>query len=256
VRNEFDQINVLDPSDKHAAFALSHGIADARVEEVPDTTTAVLLACPSNRIGGWVIALADHAATVFDAGSVKGSIIHEVKEAVGRLPGNYVPTHPIAGLEQSGPEAADAALFRDRVVIATPGETTDAGRLGEVIGLWRATGARVLEMDPLEHDRIYARTSHLPHLLAFAYLAGIPNEDLTHTGGGFRDFSRIGGSDPEMWSGIFEMNRSSLLEALDTFQTDLAELRRTIEVGDLERCRELIAEARTRRESQEEDPEE
>jgi 3-phosphoshikimate 1-carboxyvinyltransferase len=102
-------------------------------------------------------------------------------------------------------------------------------------------------MDADDHDQIYARTSHLPHLLAFAYLLGIEDSDLAHTGGGFRDFSRIGASDPVMWSGIFAGNAPALLAALDEFEGHLSEFRQAIEAGDLDRCRRLIAEARARR---------
>jgi prephenate dehydrogenase len=248
-RARFDRILVIDPDDAHAEEALARGLADERVASVPETTDAVLLACPSDRIADWVVRLDGHRATVFDAGSVKGAILTEVEGALGRLPKNFVPTHPIAGLERSGPGAADPALFRDRMVIATPTAATERARLEEAAELWRAAGGRVVEMDAWEHDRVYARTSHLPHLLAFAYLESISEEDLAHTGGGFRDFSRIGASDPDMWAAIFEKNREALLEALDDFENDLAVLRAAIEDGDLDRCRALIARARALREA-------
>jgi len=247
-RSEFDRITALDPSDDHVRFALEAGIVDERTADVPESTTAVMIACPSDQITGWLLTLEDHPATVFDAGSVKGAIIRDLEERLGRIPANYVPTHPIAGLERSGPEAADAKLFEHRTVIMTPVETTDPERQRQVAGWWRAAGAEVVEMDAEAHDLVYARTSHLPHLLAFAYLQGIDEQDLVHTGGGFRDFSRIGGSDPDMWSGIFDRNRAALLEALTTFEGNLAELRQAIEDGDPARCRALIADARRHRE--------
>jgi prephenate dehydrogenase len=248
VRRLFDRINILDPDDGHAAYALEQGIADERVEAVPATTSAVLLACPSDCIAAWIERLHGHPATVFDTGSVKGAILDEVEALHGRVPPNYVPTHPIAGLEQSGPEVADASLFADRVVIVTPVATTEAARKSEVVDYWRATGARVLEMDPAAHDRTYARMSHLPHLLAFAYLQGVEAGDLVHAGGGFRDFSRIGGSDPVMWSAIFDRNREALLASLADFESDLAEFREAIEGRDADRLHRLIGQARRRRE--------
>jgi 3-phosphoshikimate 1-carboxyvinyltransferase len=249
IRTRFDRILAIDPDDSHVEEALARGLVDGRVQSVPETTDAVLLACPSDRIAEWIERLAGHPATVFDTGSVKGAILTAVEGSLGSIPGNYVPTHPIAGLERSGPGAADPTLFRDRMVIATPTAATEPTRLDLVTGLWRAAGGRLVEMDAWEHDRVYARTSHLPHLLAFAYLESISEDDLAHTGGGFRDFSRIGASDPDMWAAIFDWNREALLEALDDFENDLAVLRAAIEDGDLDRCRALIARARARREA-------
>ncbi len=250
LRAQFDRISILEPDDTHANHALATGQADDRVETVPDHATAVLLACPSDRIADWVVRLADHRGLVVDTGSVKGAIIEAVRAALGRLPANWIPSHPIAGLERSGPAVADGGLFRDRKVILTPGPEVAAADLDRVADWWRATGASVEQMDPDEHDRVYARTSHLPHLLAFAYLLGVEDADLAHTGGGFRDFSRIGGSDPVMWSGVFERNTPALLAALDTFEGHLAEFRQAIEAGDMDRCRALIAAARARRTGQ------
>ncbi len=247
-RQHFSRVSVLDPDDGHVAYALAGSIADTRVTEVPATAEAVLLACPSDHIAGWVVALADHPGTVFDTGSVKGAIIDEVEASLGAVPRNFVPSHPIAGLERSGPEAGSADLFLDRTVILTPVTATDPARTERVRSWWEATGAVVERMEPGLHDAIYARTSHLPHLIAFAYLLGIADADLAHTGGGFRDFSRIGGSDPDMWTAVFGRNRAALLDALDTFEMHLDEFRRALESDDLDRCRVLIADARTRRE--------
>lgn len=246
-RDRFARISVLDPRDDHVGYALAHGMADARVSRVPETAEAVLLACPSDHIATWVVDLAEHPGTVFDTGSVKGAIIDQVRNRAGTVPANYVPSHPIAGLERSGPEAADGTLFRDRMVILTPVEETDPEHLARVRTWWRATGAELVSMDPTLHDAIYARTSHLPHLIAFAYLLGIGPGDLAHTGGGFRDFSRIGGSDPDMWTAVFAKNRAALLEALTTFEGHLAEFRAALVDGDLNRCRSLIARARSAR---------
>jgi len=248
-RTQFERITGLDPNPQHLAFAQANGLIDAAVTRVPAETDAVLLACPSDRIAGWIIDLAEYSATVFDSGSVKGAILSEVSAALGDVPTNFVASHPIAGLERSGPMAAQPGLFKNRTVIITPTDATDADRQADVGRWWQATGAQIEVMDPAEHDRVYARTSHLPHLLAFAYLLGIDATDLAHTGGGFRDFSRIGGSDPDMWSGIFDRNQSALLESLQDFETHLAEFRAAIEAGDVDRCHALIAQARVRREA-------
>lgn len=247
LRTQFDHISIFEPNDAHANHALASGQADERVEAVPAGAEAVLLACPSDRIAEWVVRLADHQGLIMDTGSVKGALLAEVRAVLGRLPANWVPCHPIAGLELSGPAVADADLFRGRKVILTPGPEVAAADLERVADWWRAAGALVERMDADEHDQVYARTSHLPHLLAFAYLLGIEEGDLAHTGGGFRDFSRIGGSDPVMWSGVFERNRPALLAALDDFEKHLTDFRQAIEAGDVERCRSLIAAARARR---------
>ena len=248
-RADFERIVGLDPDAEHTAFAEKQGIIDSAVVRVPPKTDAVLLACPSDHIAAWIIELADHSATVFDTGSVKGAILDEVRASLGSIPDNFVPSHPIAGLERSGPMAASGTLFVDRSVILTPVDSTDARRQADVSRWWQATGARVEVMEPDEHDRIYARTSHLPHLLAFAYLLGIDGRDLLHTGGGFRDFSRIGGSDPDMWSGVFARNKAPLLEALEDFEVNLAEFRTALETDDMDGCRALISKARARREA-------
>ncbi len=247
LRDQFDRISIVEPNDEHAEHALSTGQADERVDTVPAHVDAVLLACPSDRIAGWVVRLADHEGLVLDTGSVKGAIVREVRNALGHLPANWIAGHPIAGLERTGPAVADGDLFRDRKVILAPGPEVSVADLDRAKGWWQATGALIEQMDPDEHDRIYARTSHLPHLLAFAYLLGVEEADLAHTGGGFRDFSRIGGSDPVMWSGVFERNRPALLAALDTFEAHLDEFRQAIDMGDMDRCRTLIAAARARR---------
>jgi len=247
LRAQFDHISILEPNDEHATHALASGQADERVEAVPAQADAVLLACPSDRIAEWVVQLADHPGLLLDTGSVKGAITREVGEALGGLPANWIPGHPIAGLERSGPAVADGNLFRDRKVILTPGPEVADADVDKASDWWRAAGAIVERMDPDEHDHVYARTSHLPHLLAFAYLLGVEETDLAHTGGGFRDFSRIGGSDPVMWSGVFERNQPALLAALDAFEGHLAEFRQALEAGDMVTCRALIAAARTRR---------
>ena len=248
LRPRFDRISILEPDDAHARHALASGQADARVTEVPAGADAVLLACPSDRIAGWIEHLAEHPGLVMDTGSVKGALVRDVLGSLGRLPVNWVPCHPIAGLERSGPTVADGGLFAGRTVILTPGSEVPPQRVAQAADYWQAAGAEIEQMDPAHHDEVYARTSHLPHLLAFAYLLGIDAADLGHTGGGFRDFSRIGGSDPVMWSGIFERNAPALLTALDAFEGHLAEFRRAIETGDVDRCRKLIADARRLRE--------
>ena len=243
-RQAFAEVIAVDADPDIGREAVALGLADRAEPEVPPDADAVLLACPADRIAEWVVRLAGHPGTVFDAGSVKGAVLEAVVAALGRLPENFVPSHPIAGREQSGPQAADAALFQGRAVVVTPVTETSADRLAQVIGWWEATGARVVHMDPTTHDRVYAATSHLPHLLAFAYLQNLGDEHRSHTGGGFRDFSRIGGSDPRMWSAIFDLNRDALLATLDDFEQALDDVRASIRDGDLAAVQAFINRAR------------
>jgi prephenate dehydrogenase len=121
--------------------------------------------------------------------------------------------------------------------------------LDRVSGWWRALGARVQAMPPARHDEILAVTSHLPHLLAFAYLGGVADEHLEHAAGGFRDFTRIGAADAQMWASIFTLNQSAVLAALDDFEGQLARLRTLVEAGDLEALEPLLEAAAARRRS-------
>lgn len=246
-RNLFQRFVGVEPDAERADTAVRLGIVDEVVSTVPLESDAVLVAGPSDVVADWVVQLADHPGVIFDVGSVKGAIVRSIRERLGRVPARYVPCHPIAGKELSGPAAADEDLFADRLVIQTPGDDTDPSALEQVVYWWRSLGARVQSMDPKIHDEIYALTSHLPHLLAFAYLQRIEPLHLDHTGGGFRDFSRIGGSDPEMWSAIFGLNREALLQALGAFENDLAAIRDAIGRDDVAEIRRWITNARDRR---------
>jgi len=242
----FDHFEAVEPDPGTADRALALGLIDALVEQ-PSPDYPVLLACPSDQVVPWLLQLNDHEAPVFDVASVKGAILRKLAATGTPGPAGFVACHPIAGRETSGPDAADVQLFRNRPAIITPGAATDPDSLARVRGWWQAVGAQVDTMDPDLHDEIYARTSHLPHLLAFAFLLGIEPHQLPHSGGGFRDFSRIGASDPQMWSAIFDLNRTAVLSALDEFRQHLDELAAAIEAGDRAACRRLISAARARR---------
>ena len=157
---------------------------------------------------------------MFDVGSVKGAILAELA-AQGPVPSRYVPAHPISGSERSGPGAARADLFADATTVITPLEETDADACRLVEAAWRATGADVVSMSPDEHDQMLALTSHLPHLLAFVFMQQVPSAALGYTGGGFRDFTRIAGANPELWWRILRMNKAEVLNALGQYQTNL-----------------------------------
>lgn len=246
-RNLFQKFLGVEPNAENADTAVRLGIVDDVVDEVPPDSDAVLIAGPSDVVADWVVRLADHPGVIFDVGSVKAAILQSIHRQLGRIPMRFVPCHPIAGRELSGPGAADEDLFADRLVIQTPHADTEAAALDQVVYWWRNLGARTQVLDPQAHDEVYALTSHLPHLLAFTYLQRIEPAHLDHAGGGFRDFSRIGGSDARMWSAIFDLNKDALLQALSAFESDLAGLREAIAREDVAEVRRLIGAARARR---------
>ncbi|WP_110643599.1 bifunctional prephenate dehydrogenase/3-phosphoshikimate 1-carboxyvinyltransferase [Salinicola sp. CPA57] len=172
-----------------------------------------------------------------DVGSTKRCVCEAAREAFGHLPTHFVPGHPIAGSEKSGVAAANPALYRHHKVILTPEADTASDAVAAVRSLWQRCGAEVLEMPVDRHDQVLARTSHLPHLLAFSLVDTLARQDerleiFRYAAGGFRDFTRIAGSDPVMWRDIFTANRGALLAALDDFEAGLARLRTAVEQGD------------------------
>jgi cyclohexadieny/prephenate dehydrogenase len=177
-------------------------------------------------------------AIVSDVGSTKGAI---VKDMAPHLPGNvhFIPAHPVAGTEHSGPDAGFAELFVNRWCILTPPEGTDTAAVEKLAAFWRAMGANVEIMAPDHHDLVLAVTSHLPHLIAYTIVGTADElEDVTRSevlkfsAGGFRDFTRIAASDPTMWRDVFLNNKDAVLEMLGAFQEDLSKLTRAIRRGD------------------------
>jgi prephenate dehydrogenase len=174
-------------------------------------------------------AVVERNAVITDAGSTKGEVIAIAREVLGGGFARFVPGHPIAGKESSGPSAADAGLFLHRQVILTPvAETAPHAQL-LVARLWQDLGANVSMMSPERHDTTFAAVSHLPHAVAFAYVALLLDNPamrpmLAHAGAGFRDFSRIAGASPEMWRDIFFSNRGEMLRLLEEFGLKLEEL--------------------------------
>lgn len=242
----FGEVLGIEPDPERAARAARLGLVDAVVDAVPRDADAVLLASPSHTVAGWVLCLAEHPGIVFDTASVKGGVLAQIR-AAGRLPPRFVPCHPLAGSEKSGPQAADEGLYRGNAVVLTPEPETDAAAVDRVAGWWERLGARVQFMAAQHHDEVLARTSHLPHFLAFAYLNSVADADLAHAAGGFRDFTRIGAADAEMWGAIFSLNRSAVLAALDGVEAELRRARRLLETGDEPAFRAFITAAAERR---------
>ncbi|HEX9802868.1 MAG TPA: prephenate dehydrogenase/arogenate dehydrogenase family protein [Gammaproteobacteria bacterium] len=189
-----------------------------------------------------------------DVGSTKGSVVEAAKRVFGTLPPRFVPGHPIAGTEQSGVEASFAELYRQRRVILTPDAATDREALETIRRMWQQTGAEVIEMPVAHHDEVLAATSHLPHLLAFTLvdtLARLEEHDdiFRFAAGGFRDFTRIASSNPQMWHDICLNNRDALLKMLQRFSTELGTLARAIEGGDSEAILATFQRAKSARDA-------
>jgi prephenate dehydrogenase len=176
-------------------------------------------------------------AIITDVGSTKGSVVEALRTVFGEVPSRFIPGHPIAGTEKSGVEAAFPELFTSRRVILTPLESSDPEALEVVRKLWQQTGAEVSEMSVARHDDVLAATSHLPHLLAFTLVDTLANLDehediFRYAAGGFRDFTRIASSDPQMWHDICLNNREALLAIIERYQQDLQALTEAIRAGD------------------------
>ena len=215
----------------------------------------VLLAVPVGQMGAVMRAIApllgEHTV-VTDAGSTKEDVVALAKRELKRSFARFVPGHPIAGTEKSGADAASAALYRGRKVVLTPLKGTHAGALALVHGAWAACGASVLELGAREHDAVLATVSHLPHVLAFALVDHVARHKdakrlFSYAAGGFRDFTRIASSHPEMWRDICIANRKALLAELKRYGSELARLRRMLERGDGKALEALFSGARDAR---------
>lgn len=188
-----------------------------------------------------------------DVGSAKMSVIEDARAVLGPRSRQFVPGHPIAGTERSGPEAATASLFEGRRVILTPLSDNDEADVQRIAEMWRIVGAEVETMTALHHDHVLAATSHLPHLLAFALVESLARMEERHevfryAAGGFRDFTRIAASDPTMWRDIALANAAEIKGMLKRYQRDLEHLYQLLDAGDGEALHALFSRARQARE--------
>ena len=225
--------------DRAREIGLAH-----EVHEDPAAAVAgadcVVLCVPVGAMGDAARALAPGLAphaVVSDVGSSKAGVAAMLADA---LPGHRViPAHPVAGTEQSGPDAGFASLFRNRWCILTPPADADPADCARLTALWQAFGARVEVMDAAHHDLVLAVTSHLPHLIAYCIVGTASDlervtqsEVIKYSAGGFRDFTRIAASDPTMWRDVFLTNRDAVLDMLGRFNRDLADLETAIRNED------------------------
>lgn len=194
-------------------------------------------------------------AIVTDVGSTKASVIAQIAP---HMPENvhFIPGHPLAGTEKSGPDAGFAGLFRDRWCIFTPLPGTDAAALDKLKSFWMALGSRVDEMDPHHHDKVLAIVSHLPHIIAYNIVGTADDletvtesEVIKYSASGFRDFTRLAASDPTMWRDVCLHNKEAILEMLARFSEDLAYLQRAIRWGEGDKLFELFTRTRAIRQS-------
>jgi prephenate dehydrogenase len=185
---------------------------------------------------------------IMDVGSTKRDVVDSARRALREQVGSFVPAHPITGKEVSGVEHADPDLYSGKQIILTPIERTHAPQLQKAIDVWSALGCDVLKMTPESHDAAFAAVSHLPHLIAFALMNSISGQNqgkefLSLAGPGFRDFTRIAASDPQVWRDIMISNREELLTQSKIFQRNLQALELMITSGNADALEELIAHA-------------
>jgi prephenate dehydrogenase len=225
------------------ARALELGIVDAlcdSAEEAMRGADLVLLAAPVAQTGPILAQLApflEPGTIVTDAGSTKSDVVAAARAALGPAIGQFVPGHPIAGSESNGPDAALVGLYRGKKAVLTPLPENAAADVERVAAAWRTCGAVIHKLTPAEHDKVFAAVSHLPHLLAFALVDDIatkPHAGLLfqYAASGFRDFTRIAGSSPEMWRDISLANRAALLTELDAYLAQLTSLRAALAASD------------------------
>jgi prephenate dehydrogenase len=246
----------LDADRTHLQQAVALGLVD-EVGDLPEGVKGadlVVVAVPVAAAADVVRAVAPYLATsciAMDVGSVKGNLVAELEAEIppGRT---YVPAHPIAGTERSGPEAAEGALFRGSLCVLTPTARTPENAIKKIIRLWERIGSHVVLMDAYRHDHVFALVSHLPHVVAYALIGTILNlsdggdELLNFSAGGLRDYTRIAASHPIMWRDILIRNRHEVLESIAKFRKVLEQIEDMIRsedgarlVQELQRAKEV-----------------
>jgi len=236
-------------------LAMERGILDSIAADAASAARdadLVLVAAPVGQYERIFADLANSKAPITDAGSTKRDVIAAARKALGKRIAQFVPAHPIAGAEKSGAAAASAELFREKRVVLTPLRENRAALVEQVESAWQACGARVSRMDAEEHDAVLAVVSHLPHVLAYALVHGVAKRNnadqlFSFAAGGFRDFTRIASSHPEMWRDICLANRDRLLQELKSYGNELGSIRKLIQKGDGAGLEKLFAGARDAR---------
>lgn len=254
-----DRVIGVGRSAKNIRRAIGLGIIDAQgTLDAPTLGDAdlVLLAIPAGQMQRTMRLIAPSLGAktvVTDAGSTKQDVVAFARRELKRSVARFVPAHPVAGTEKSGAEAAFAELYRGRKVVLTPLKENGRGAVALVRSAWQTCGAGVFELKPREHDAVFAAVSHLPHVLAYALVAQVASHKnakqlFSYAAGGFRDFTRIASSHPEMWRDICLANRTALLAELGRYSRGLGKVRTILERGDARALDELFSGAREARE--------
>jgi prephenate dehydrogenase len=242
------------PSETTTTRALKMGVIDQIANSASNAASGsdlVLIAVPVSATEASFQAIAHELRNnclVMDVGSTKSDVLAAAKAALGNKLAQFVPAHPIAGKEVAGVEHADADLYTGCQVILTPTDLTDKTKLQQATAVWQALGCKVRHMSATDHDAAFAAVSHLPHLLAFAFMNGISNqkqrsEFLDLAGPGFRDFTRIAAGDPKVWRDIFLANSVEVLAQSQNFRSSLEALERAVLAGDSAAIEALISQA-------------
>ncbi|MCW9023334.1 MAG: prephenate dehydrogenase/arogenate dehydrogenase family protein [Gammaproteobacteria bacterium] len=240
--------------------AVALGVIDSYEEDLARAVKGadvVVVAVPLGAMEAVFKTIAPHLdehAILTDVGSAKGSVVKAAENAFGSLPVNLVPGHPIAGTEQSGVEASFAELYNERRIIITPTSVSDAQAIARVRAMWEACGAEVVEMNVEHHDEVLAATSHLPHMLAYTLVDTLARMDdsqeiFDYAAGGFRDFTRIASSDPQMWNDICLANHDALVVMLERFSADLKDLSNAVQRNDGDYLKEMFTRAKQARDA-------
>jgi cyclohexadieny/prephenate dehydrogenase len=250
------EIVACDASAEARARVLALGIADRALASPAAAVRGadlVMLCTPVRSFGAIGAAMArglSKGAIVSDVGSVKGAVVEALAPHIPRGV-HLVPGHPIAGTENSGPDAGFAELFQGRWCVLTPPEGTSARAVGRVAEFWRRAGMEIATMSPAHHDRVLAITSHVPHLIAYTIVSTVSDleetmraEVIKFAASGFRDFTRVAGSDPTMWRDIFLSNREAVLEMTGRLYEDIALLQKAIRHDDGETLHKVFSRAR------------
>ncbi len=248
-RNEALELGIID----HAASSLAEAV---------DNADMVFVAVPMGAMTEVFEGIAGQLnpeAIITDGGSAKSQVVEAARQALGDKFRQFVPGHPIAGTEKSGPSAAFAELYQAHRIVLTPVTDTDAAATAKVKAMWQLTGAEVFEMDVAQHDTVLAATSHLPHVLAFNLVGMLAERDdcdevLRYAAGGFRDFSRIASSDAVMWRDICLGNQEAILALLEQYHQGMNRIEQAIRDGDGDYLIEVFSRAKKARDTRFADP--
>ena len=252
------QVAGFDQNEAALAEALELGVIDSGHTDLARAVAGsdlIVLATPLGAMAELLRRMAPMMTpdmVITDVGSAKLSVIEAARKGMPAAIGTFVPGHPIAGTEKSGPRHAFAELFAGRMVILTPLPENSAAAIANVQSLWEAAGATVQLLDPAHHDQVLAATSHLPHLLAYALVDCLARMDereeiFRYAAGGFADFTRIASSSPELWHDVCVANRDNLLAVMDGFEKHLREIRAAVERGDSRALLEIFRRSKAAR---------